>query len=317
MPDINRYAEWIVANQAKKGTEEFETVATAYRQLRGQSADISVTPAAPEEDTSLLGYVPETFKAIGAGGAGMIESALTGAAFLLPEEQEQAARARIAEIGGGVQEFLAPDEAYEGTYLDLMRGVGSTLPFLATGFLGAPGLVAGAAMGVGAGAGEAAQRATAAGAAEEEISTAAGYGMIPGALEMLAPTRIISRARRALGANTEEVADALNNSFKSRLARVSEGKLGRVTRAAMEEAAQEASSEVLQNLIAQGVYDPDTGTFEGVGESAKIGGGVGGILQFFTDLIIRRPDRGGVGLKATKAYLKTNPQQKLRQNPVL
>jgi hypothetical protein len=291
MPDINRYAEWIVANQAKKGTEEFETVATAYRQLRGQSADISVTPAAPEEDTSLLGYVPETFKAIGAGGAGMIESALTGAAFLLPEEQEQAARARIAEIGGGVQEFLAPDEAYEGTYLDLMRGVGSTLPFLATGFLGAPGLVAGAAMGVGAGAGEAAQRATAAGAAEEEISTAAGYGMIPGALEMLAPTRIISRARRALGANTEEVADALNNSFKSRLARVSEGKLGRVTRAAMEEAAQEASSEVLQNLIAQGVYDPDTGTFEGVGESAKIGGGVGGILQFFTDLIIRRPDR--------------------------
>ena len=58
MPDINRYAEWIVANQAKKGTEEFETVATAYRQLRGQSADISVTPAAPEEDTSLLGYIP-------------------------------------------------------------------------------------------------------------------------------------------------------------------------------------------------------------------------------------------------------------------
>jgi len=248
-------------------------------------------PTAEPEDTSLLGYIPETFKAIGAGGAGMIESALTGAAFLLPEEQEQAARARIAEIGGGVQEFLAPDEAYEGTYLDLMRGVGSTLPFLATGFLGAPGIVAGAAMGVGAGAGEAAQRATAAGATEEEISTAAGYGMIPGALEMLPTTRIISRARRALGGNTEEIADALNNSFKSRLARVSEGRLGRVTKAAMEEAAQEASSEVLQNLIAQGVYDPDTGTFEGVGESAKIGGGVGGILQFFTDLIIRRPDR--------------------------
>jgi len=247
-------------------------------------------PPAPEEDTSLLGYIPETFKAIGAGGAGMVESALTGAAFLLPEEQEQAARRKIAEVGGEVQEFLAPDEAYEGTYLDLMRGVGSTLPFLATGFLGAPGIVAGAAMGVGAGAGEAAQRAEAAGATEEEISTAAGYGMIPGALEMVGPTLIV---RRALGRNTEKIADALNNSFKARLARVSEGRLGRVTRAAMEEAAQEASSEVLQNLIAQGVYDPDTGTFEGVGESAKIGGGVGGILQFFTDLIIPGPDRRG------------------------
>jgi hypothetical protein len=245
----------------------------------------------------------------------MIESALTGAAFLLPEEQEQAARARIAEIGGGVQEFLAPDEAYEGTYLDLMRGVGSTLPFLATGFLGAPGLVAGAAMGVGAGAGEAAQRATAAGATEEEISAAAGYGMIPGALEMLAPTRIISRARRALGANTEEVADALNNSFKSRLARVSEGKLGRVTRAAMEEAAQEASSEVLQNLIAQGVYDPDTGTFEGVGESAKIGGGVGGILQFFTDLIIRRPDRGGGRAEGDESVFEDEPAAEAAPKP--
>jgi hypothetical protein len=271
--------------------------------------------AAPEEDTSLLGYVPETFKAIGAGGAGMIESALTGAAFLLPEEQEQAARARIAEIGGGVQEFLAPDEAYEGTYLDLMRGVGSTLPFLATGFLGAPGLVAGAAMGVGAGAGEAAQRATAAGATEEEISAAAGYGMIPGALEMLAPTRIISRARRALGANTEEVADALNNSFKSRLARVSEGKLGRVTRAAMEEAAQEASSEVLQNLIAQGVYDPDTGTFEGVGESAKIGGGVGGILQFFTDLIIPGPNRGGGRAEGDESVFEDEPAAEAAPKP--
>jgi hypothetical protein len=287
MATVERLGEALKNAHAAGDEYAAKKFADAIRKLQTASAP---TPAEPE-DTSLLGYVPETFKAIGAGGAGMIESALTGAAFLLPEEQEQAARARIAEIGGGVQEFLAPDEAYEGTYLDLMRGVGSTLPFLATGFLGAPGLVAGAAMGVGAGAGEAAQRATAAGAAEEEISTAAGYGMIPGALEMLAPTRIISRARRALGANTEEVADALNNSFKSRLARVSEGKLGRVTRAAMEEAAQEASSEVLQNLIAQGVYDPDTGTFEGVGESAKIGGGVGGILQFFTDLIIRRPDR--------------------------
>ena len=49
-----------------------------------------------QEETSLFGYVPETLKAIGAGGAGMVESALPGAAFLLPEEAEQAARRKIA-----------------------------------------------------------------------------------------------------------------------------------------------------------------------------------------------------------------------------
>ena len=241
-----------------------------------------------QEETSLLGYVPETLKAIGAGGAGMVESALTGAAFLLPEEAEQAARRKIAEIGGGVQEFLAPDEAYEGTYLDLMRGIGSTLPFLATGLIGAGGraaMAAGTALGVGAGAGEAAQRATAAGATEEDISTAAMYGTVPGAFEMVGPTRIV---RRVLGRNTDEIADQLSNKFSARLERVLQGRAGRVGKAALEEAAQEASSEVLQNLIAQGVYDPDTGTFEGVGESAKIGGGVGGVLQFFADIIAPR-----------------------------
>lgn len=244
-----------------------------------------------QEETSLLGYVPETLKAIGAGGAGMVESALTGAAFLLPEEAEQAARRKIAEIGGGVQEFLAPDEAYEGTYLDLMRGIGSTLPFLAAAPFGVAGVAAGTALGVGAGAGEAAQRAEAAGATEEDISTAAMYGTIPGALEMVGPTRIV---RRVLGRNTDEIADQLSNKFSARLERVLQGRAGRVGKAALEEAAQEASSEVLQNLIAQGVYDPDTGTFEGVGESAKIGGGVGGVLQFFADIIIPR-DRGKIG----------------------
>ena len=50
------------------------------------------------------GYGLETGKALLGGAAGLLESAATGASFILPEEAEQAARARIAEIGGGVQE---------------------------------------------------------------------------------------------------------------------------------------------------------------------------------------------------------------------
>ena len=298
---LERYAEWIVANKDKQGSQEFETVATAYKQLRQQQPSFftqptvsevpSEVPTAPvEEDTSIFGYIPETGKALASGAAGLIESAATGAAFLLPEEQEQAARRKISEVGERVQEAIAPDEAYDGWYLDLMRGVGSTLPFFAaaaTAPISAPlALISGTAMGVGAGAGEAAQRAEAAGATEEEISKAAGYGMIPGALEMVGPAGVIRRARRVLGKNADEVVDTLDNTLRSRLKRVYDTSGGRVARAAFDEAVQEAVSEVGQNLIQRGIYDPERGVFTDTGESAALGGGVGGLLATLTEIVI-------------------------------
>lgn len=51
MATADQYAEWIVANQAKKGTPEFETVAAAYKQARG-------VPAVPSEQTSLVDQIP-------------------------------------------------------------------------------------------------------------------------------------------------------------------------------------------------------------------------------------------------------------------
>lgn len=46
MKTAEKYAEWIVANQAKKGTPEFETVARAYKAARAASA--AAPSAAPE-----------------------------------------------------------------------------------------------------------------------------------------------------------------------------------------------------------------------------------------------------------------------------
>ena len=284
MPDVNRYADWIVANQAKKGTEEFETVATAYKQMRGQSTP---TPVEPEE-TSLLGYGLETGKALLGGAAGLLESAATGASFVLPEEAEQAARARIAEIGGGVQDFLTTDEAYEGTYTNLMKGVGSTLPFLAAAPLGAVGFAVGAFTGITAGAGEAAQRAVAAGATEEEISKAAALGTIPGALEMFPPARIVGNFKGVLNPkDAKELAEQASKSIRNKIMqRVRKAPLGRVTEAAISEGVQEAITEVGQNLIQRGVYDPEQGTFTGTGESFGLGAGVGGLLAGLTEAIL-------------------------------
>jgi hypothetical protein len=285
MPDVNRYANWIVDNQAKKGTEEFETVATAYKQMRGQS--IAPTPVVEPEETSILGYGLETGKALLGGVAGLLQSAATGAAFILPEEAEQAARARIGEIGGGVQDFLATDEAYEGTYTDLIKGVGSTLPFLAAAPFGFAGLAVGAFTGITAGAGEAAQRAEAAGATEEEISKAAALGTIPGALEMFGPARIVGRFRKVLGKNADEVAEELSGNIVRKISdAVERAPLGRVGKAAIDEGIQEAITEVGQNLISRGVYDPEQGTFTGTGESFGLGAGVGGLLQGIAEAIL-------------------------------
>jgi hypothetical protein len=57
----------------------------------------------------------------------------------------------------------------------------------------------------------------------------------------------------------------------------------RLKRAAItgtQEAAQEAFTGALQNLVEQGIYNPDRGILEGTGEEALIGGGAGFTLDF-------------------------------------
>jgi hypothetical protein len=235
----------------------------------------------PEANRRLSGYLGTVPRGIAAGIAGLGESALLGASNLLPEEQELAARAAIARGGAAVQEAIGPKELYRDTLVSkLSQGLGSTVPFLAAAPFGVPGLIAAGATGVAAGSGEATQRAIAAGATEEEIGDAALLGIGPGALEMFAPLAIVKRfgtLKKALGSGT--ATDVVS-------------RLRRVAQSAGEEGLQEAVTEVGQNLIAQGVYDPNTGTFSGTGESFGLGAGVGGLLQGLFELALPRP-RGG------------------------
>jgi hypothetical protein len=232
----------------------------------------------PEENRRLSGYLGTIPRGIAAGIAGLGESALLGASNLLPEEQELAARAAITRGGAAVQEAIGPKELYRDTLVSkLSQGLGSTVPFLAAAPFGVPGLIAAGATGVAAGSGEATQRAIAAGATEEEIGDAALLGIGPGALEMFAPLAIVKRfgtLKKALGSGT--ATDVVS-------------RLRRVAQSAGEEGLQEAVTEIGQNLIAQGVYDPNTGTFSGTGESFGLGAGVGGLLQGLFELALPRP----------------------------
>ena len=257
---------------------------TAY-QLKRRGVDVEQPSEPPPSGRTLGGYAKETGKGLLAGAAGLLEAAATGATPILRDELEPGAREAIAGVGASVQEALAPGRAYEdSTYLDVVRGAGSTLPFLATGFLGGAGLAAGVATGAAAGSGEAIQRAEAAGATERQIKKAGRAGLLPGLGETLVPFAIGKTIKAA------RVAKGLEDAIGKAPATDVLARLRRVSGAAGGEGLQEASAQVAQNLIAQNIYDPETGAFVGTGESLGIGAGVGGLIAALAELAIR--DRG-------------------------
>lgn len=227
----------------------------------------------PTPETTVLGEAKELFKGLVPGAVGLIESAATGASALLPEQTEKAAREKIASIAGAAKAPFAAAPGYEEAVgRKLGEAIGSTAPFLAAGPLGLAGKVGAVGLGVGAGAGEARTRAEKEGATAEQRSTATALGVIPGAMEVFAPFRILSRIPESAKAQGVQL-------------------VKRALVAGGEEAAQEAASGFAQNLIAKGVYKPEQELIEGLGEQAAYGGATGAIVQGLMDLALGRRAR--------------------------
>lgn len=259
-----------------------QIAARAGREFQGKQIRHIERASAPEPERTLGGYTKEAFKGLIPGLVGLGETAITGAAALLPEGAEEAVRKPVEEFAAGVRETFAPAPGYEDTAVrKVSEAVGSTLPFLPLGALGLAGRVAATGLGVSAGAGEARQRAEEAGATEGERGAATALGTIPGALEALPPVRILRR----FGFGDEAIKEVAGVAPA----------LGRIARAGGEEALQEASSQVLQNLIAKGVYQPDEAVFGGVGEAAALGGGAGAVVSAIAELALGRRLRGPEG----------------------
>jgi hypothetical protein len=231
---------------------------------------------APTREAGVLDYLGEIPKGLAAGAAGLVESAALGAITPLDEEAELAAREAIQSAGRGVREYLEPDigleEAVPRKFSEALGSFGAIgLASLIPG-VGVP-LAGGLA--VGAGAGEASERARAAGATEEERAQAARLGALVGAGELL-PIKFI----KALGRpTTGDIVDRLK----------------RIGASAGVEGAQEAAAEIAQNLIEQGIYNPEQGTFTNTGEALGYGAGVGGFVQALVDIALPGRSRGVSG----------------------
>ena len=97
----------------------------------------------------------------------------------------------------------------------------------------------------------------------------------------------MGRFRKVLGKNADEVAEELSGNIIRKISQATErAPLGRVGKAAIDEGIQEAISEVGQNLIQRGVYDPERGVFTDTGESFGMGAGVGGLLQGIAEALL-------------------------------
>lgn len=243
-------------------------------QLSKPDEQINTTPA-----TTISGEVLEVLKGIPSGAIGLLQSAATGAAAILPDQAERAVRGQIEDIAGSLRE---PFEAAAGYEESIGRrageALGSTAPFFALGPLGVAGRLGAAGLGVSAGAGEARVRAEQEGGMEDR-GAATALGALVGATEVVPVFRFADR-----------ILDRLPSQDKGLV-------LEYVKRAALaggEEFAQEASANIAQNLIAKGLYKPDQDIFEGSAEEGAYGFGVGAFVQGLTDLALGRRVRGAV-----------------------
>jgi len=234
----------------------------------------SILEAARQRPSTIADQTGEVFKGLGSGVAGLLEQGALGAATVLPESIEAPVRDRIKKIGGGVQDFLAPDINIGIGATDIPRKFSEALGSFG-GILGASIInpVAGGALAVGAGAGEASERAREAGATEQQRAKSALFGAGVGLSELIPLERLKSVFRQGIGA--EGTRGIINRGR-------------RILEQAGIEGVQEYSAAVAQNLIERGVYNPEQGKFEGANEALGYGAGVGGFVQAIADMIAPR-----------------------------
>ena len=247
------------------------------------------TPIEQDEETGFIGDILSGFTA---GAIGVGEQAALGAATLLDEEAELAARDRIQ----GIAETIRPDSGDpEDLTYKIASAFGSIAGVAAAGAAaayggaaaglgatgaGIAGLLGAGTIGVGAGAGEASERAREFGATEEERTAATRRGALIGATEALPLGRVLGPiGRRLAGDLGEEAVSTMRD------------RIVRAARTGGEEAAQEAAANILQNLNERG-YNAEQAILEGAGEAGAIGGVAGGTLQLMVDTFLGRRARG-------------------------
>jgi hypothetical protein len=256
--ELNQVLQALRNADAAGDVEGARRLAAIAQGMTGQQA-----PAAAPSPT-IGGQAKEFFKGIPAGGVNLLETAWTGASAMLPEKAEEGARITGKEMADAARKPFEAAKGYEDTVgRKLGEGVGSTLPFFLLGPAGTAGRVAGAGLGIAAGAGEARQEAEAKGEKGDARMWSTLLGAPVGALDLVAPE---------IKAGKSMIVNALKRGGM--------------------EGATEAAQKVAQNLIAKGLYDPERSTLGGAGEEGAYGAGTGALISFLLDATLGKRAHG-------------------------
>jgi len=267
-------------------------------------------------DPTFGGALKETVKGVGRGFVGSLETAGKGLAALLPESAETPVVSGLEAVSEALSPELAPEYRDAGGLYGFLpkvgEGIGSFASFLVPG-----GAAVGAARAAGAGAratgqlatgaattfggalgaGEARERAQEAGATEGEVAAATGLGIVPGLIDAVVPSfRVL---KRITGKTDSEIAGELRTKLSQRL--LDPAGVG------VFEAATEVTQGIIQNAIAQKVYDPDQPLIVGdqIIDEAGVGFTVGALAEAITT--------SALGGRKTRFDQKTVADEEARQ----
>ncbi len=218
---------------------------------------------------TIIDQIQELGKGTVGGLAGLVETAALGAITPFGEETELALREKIQSVGDVVQEAVAPDanigigaSAVPRKFGEALGSFAGILAPAAIPFVG-PGIAA--SLAVGAGAGEASERAREEDATQEERNRAAKFGAAIGLSEIITPLRLLRKF---------PLLNKAGNFFGDETAGGILARGRRVLTEAGVEGAQEFAAAVAQNAVERG-YNLEQTLLEETGEPAAYGSAVG------------------------------------------
>ena len=294
---MQKYADWLVANQNKKGTPEFDTVANAYKQLRGQQQQQPAAPQPQGTDGAFMYGVDRAQQMFGKGlevagrltGQEGIEQ--FGTDMVAQQERDIAAGGYQPKYGGSLRENYQ-----QGTFLpalgekllENLPSGGLAIAGLAPALLSAPawltfatGTTAAAASGI-MGAGESALEQEEKLGGDYNAKVAAGTGALIGFLDRFGAGKVIPTDKLA-GMTAEEVIQELSQKG---FADAAQAYASKVSKAAVGEGATEIAQEgaIVATTAAQGgKYTPQEVIDRGI-DAGALGSSMGGGTSAVTNL---------------------------------